>query len=58
MFYTLQSLGFLESCIYDKLCLLDWLVELKKIQIICFQKVLNVSYMEYFLYSSMFVNLR
>ena len=43
MFYRLQSLGFLESCIYDKLCLLDWLVELKKIQIICFQKVLNVS---------------
>ena len=39
MFYTLQSLGFLESCIYDKLCLLDWLVEFKKIQLICFKKV-------------------
>ena len=40
--------------------LLDWLIKLKRrtinvlLQILCFQEVLNVSVMEYFMYSSIF----
>ena len=40
--------------------LLDWLIRLKRniinvlLQIVCFQEVLNVSYMEYFMNSSLF----
>ena len=40
--------------------LLDWFIRLKRsiinvlLQIVCFQEVLNVSYMEYFMNSSMF----
>ena len=40
--------------------LLDWLIKLKRsiinvlLQIVYFQKVLNISDMEYFMYSSMF----
>ena len=46
-----------ESCI---MLLLDWFIKLKRsiinvlLQIVCFQEVLNVSYMEYFMNYSIF----
>ena len=60
LFIYLISYLFIRKLYLLEVMLLDWIIKLKRsiiyvlLQIVYFEKVLNVSDMEYFMYSSMF----
>ena len=62
MLYIVQFIFIRKLCF--NLYYLDWLIKLRRsilhvlLQIVCFQEVLNVSDMEYFMYSSMLLQFK